>query len=283
MSPRKGPWFLSLLPLLILGASLATAAHSAESESDSVYLSEARKKSILEKVESVLERSLGSNSKSLTLGLSEPEMHRDQEGFVLGFRSGKVILNALDVSGIKVYGSLDFEDLKLDYAALGVGRFKLIGSPRVQPNLRTSHAEFENFMASHGLKDTFLHFDKETKEVVLGGRRPTRILFARVNPLVTVRGRFTIEGKTIGFKVNSVEVEQASGLIAREIESRVRSLATKKVHLEDVLAGAEVKTIDFAEGEVRVTGGEGQVLFSHRLQDEAAAVGSSDLPPGSGA
>lgn len=238
-----------------------------------IQLSEGRASGIRAEVERALEHHLGQNVQNVSLGLTRPRLLRCRDAFELRFDSGRILLSSLDVSGIQVDGSIEFEDLRLDYAALGVGEFRLTADPRVTPNLATSIQEFEKFMEAQGLRETFLRFDEATGEVVLGGRRPARVFLFRVNPHVTVRGQFTLTDNQVGFRISQVEVRDASGPVAREVESRVRRLASQTVDLDQVLSGLRVSGIRVGGGEIRVVGEGGGVLFAHRLPGPEPAAG----------
>jgi hypothetical protein len=274
MTLRRVPLALGALCLL-LGAQggLAEGADDKAVPGREILLTEARSSAIRAEVERALEHHLGENVQNVSLGLTRPRLVRTGEEFELRFDSGRILLSALDVGGIRVDGSVQFEDLRLDYAALGVGEFKLTADPRVTPNLNTSIAEFERFMEVQGLRETFLDFDEATGEVVLGGRRPAKVFLFRVNPHVTVRGRFTLEDSKVGFAVTRVDVREASGAVAREVEARVRRLASQTVDLDQVLSGLRVHSIRIGGGEIRVTGAEGGVLFAHHLPGGGPAAG----------
>lgn len=179
----------------------------------------------------------------------------------------------MDVGGIGVSGSVAFEDLRLDYGALGVGRFVLTADPSVRPQLSTTLAELQGFMDRQGLRDTFLRYDDKTGEIELGGRRPSRILFVKVNPLVTVRGKFLVDDNVISFKISSIDVRDASGMVASECERRVRALASRTVDLDEVLAGLRVDRIRLAGGRIQVEADGGGVVFAQAIGDGEPGAG----------
>lgn len=262
-------FFASCLLLLLLAHGGAARAAALVEESSPVEreieLDAERSGTIRGEVERALQHHLGDRVSNVSLGLTQPRLLRRGNRFELLFEEGRIVLNALEVGGIQVNGHVDFEDLRLDYGALGVGRFELVADPRVYPNISTSLEQLELFMKEQGLRDTSLVFDEEAGEIVMSGRRPARVFLFRVNPMVTVRGGFVLEDNQLGFHLSRLDVRDASGPVCREVEHRVRRLAAKRVDLNEVLSGLKVQSIRVAGGEVRILGGEGGVLFAHRI------------------
>lgn len=232
-----------------------------------------RQDAIREEVERALSAELGENVKHVSLGLCQPQLVRKGSTFELRFEKGDVVLTELDVGGIRVTGRVRFRDLRLDYAALGIGRFELAADPEVYPDLSTTLADLETFMSKQGLRDTFVRFDPETGELELGGRRPVRVLLFRANPHVTVRGRFALEDNKVSFQVADVQVRDAGGPVVSAVRRRVLQIASRSVDLDEVLAGLKVRGVRVGGGLVRVVSDSG-LLFSHEL---AAAHLASDL------
>ncbi len=258
-----------------LRAETAAPAAPVEVVPDSIReirLREARADAVRAEVERALEGTLGARVRQVSLGLSEPRLLRRGEDFELRFESGEIHLSEMDVGGIKVTGSIRFEDLRLDYAALGVGQFRLLSDPKVYPDLSTSLTDLEVFMQKQGLRETFLRHDQETGDLIFGGRRPVRILLVRVNPLVTVRGRFVLADNKVGFHLSRIDVEDAGGAVAEAVERRVRSLAAQTVDLDEVLSGLRIRSVRVGGGRVRVVS-EAGLLLAQDLTSEAAGAG----------
>lgn len=264
--PRRspGPVLASLAVLALAAAPLRAGILDRLPEEREISMTAEREASVRSEVERALEVALGERVKSVSLGLGRPALWRRGDRFELHFEKGTIGLTEMDVGGISVNGIVRFEDLVLDYAELGVGKFRLLEDPQVYPDLSTTLLELEAFMDKQGLRDTFIRYDEEAQELVLGGRRPVQILFVRMTPLVTVRGNFALDDNKVAFKIRDIDVKDANGTVASAVRRRVHEIASRTVDLDEVLAGLVVKGIRLGGGSVRVESGHG-LFFAHKL------------------
>lgn len=230
-----------------------------------------RAEEVRQEVVEALRAALGDRIGTVALDLSSPRMLLASDELEVVFDRCTIDLEGLDVSGIAVRGRIRVEDLRLDYAALGLRHFRLTGTPRVFPDLETSLENVDAYLASNGFRDTFVKESEDGGGIVFGGRRPVRFLMVRSNPMVTVAGRFTLDGTVLGFEIQDLQVRDTSGPIASEIKRRIRSEATRRIDLKELFEGFEVGAIEVRDGMLRVMSGA-RALLAQRLQ------GSTPVP-----
>lgn len=231
-----------------------------------------RAEQVRQEVADALRTALGDRISSVELDLATPRLLLAGDTLEVVFDRGRIDLEGLDVSGIKVRGRIRVEDLRLDYAALGLRHFKLTAPPRVFPDLETSLENVDAYLAGHGFRDTFVREREGRAGIEFGGRRPVRILMVRTNPLVTVSGRFTLDGTVLGFEIEDLQVRDTSGPVASAIQRRIRSEAGRKIDLAELFQGFEVGGIVVRDGMLRVMSGP-HALLAQRL--EASGLSAS--------
>lgn len=229
-----------------------------------------RAEQVRQEVADALREALGSKIASLELDLATPRLLLEDGQLEVVFDRARIDLEGLDVSGIQVRGRIRVEDLRLDYAALGLRRFRLTAPPRVFPDLETSLENIDAYLANHGFRDTFVREREGGAGIVFGGRRPVRILMVRTNPLVTVAGRFTLDGTVLGFDIEDLTVRDTSGPVASAIQRRIRSEAGRKIDLAELFQGFEVGGIVVRDGMLRVMSGP-HALLAQRLEESGTA------------
>jgi hypothetical protein len=262
---------------MALGAPIDPPADLQEHLSDTervLRVAPERIEQVRQEVAEALRVALGERIESVELALARPRLLLSNGDLEVVFDHGEIDIDGLDVSGIKVRGRIRVEDLRLDYAALGLRRFRLTGAPRVFPDLETSLENVDAYLASHGFRDTFVREREGGAGIEFGGRRPVRILFARTNPLVTISGRFTLNGTVLGFDIDELQVRDTSGPVASAIQRRIRSEGNRKIDLAELFQGFEVRGIEVRDGMLRVMSGA-RALLAQRLEGSAitAAAG----------
>ena len=254
---------------IALGApvdELSSALHERLADPERVLQVPAeRAEQVRQEVAEALRAALGDKIESVELDLATPRLLLDDGELEVVFDQARIDLEGLDVSGIKVRGRIRVEDLRLDYAALGLRHFRLTAPPRVFPDLETSLENVNDYLSGHGFRDTFVREREGGTGIEFGGRRPVRILMVRTNPLVTVAGRFTLDGTVLGVHIEDLQVRDTSGPVASAIQRRIRSEAGRKIDLAELFQGFEVGGIVVRDGMLRVMSGR-QPLLAQRLQ-----------------
>ncbi len=255
---------------ILLACCFVASTYAAPRE---LNLGQDRVEAIREEVREVLHAQLGKKMKKVGLNLPLPRMVRNKESIELIFDEGTIDLSGLKVSGISVNGTIRFEDLRLDYGALGLRHFKLTSAPRVFPNLETSLENVNQYLEAQGFKDTFVRQASQGDGIVFGGRRPVRMLMMRTNPFVTIQGRFTVDGSLLGFEIDEVQVENTNGTVAGAIQRRIRSQASQSIDLTSLFEGFELSGIEVKHGMLRVMSGKKEFLAQNLAKSTKTLAG----------
>ena len=257
---------------LLLVAALAPALASGSPSRRSIADIQARREAeVLRRVEALVASDLGRHAEGMEVALDELRIHRDAPRPIVEVARATLTVSRLKVAGIHLSGTVEVHGLRLDYAALGVGRLRVLDVPRVLPQLTATFDDVATFLGAQGIRAPFVEVDPIGGSLVFGGRRPVRVLFHRSNPEVRVHGRFRVEGSRVGFAVSEVQVSETMGVVAGAIRRKVRHTAAATVDLLELLPGLEVARLDVAGGSVQVTKGD-VVLFQQDLGPLMARV-----------
>lgn len=174
----------------------------------------------------------GKRLRDFDVKLTEPRLVTDGERIHARFEALTIEAHRWYLGDMPVRGRLDFGAGEVDYARLGVGELKVVGEVHGKVWVRIDHAGMAELLGEAGFEDIGFEWVPETKEFVLWGFRPIKLLFFRVRPRIKVRLQAFLDGTDIGFRRVQIFISAIPRFIEKIAERRIMKRLAQRLHLQ---------------------------------------------------
>lgn len=195
------------------------------------------------------------------LAFRRPSLWTDGTAARLRADGVSVLARVWRIGDLPVRGRLDFGAVELDYARLGVGQLEVVGETRARVHVQIHRDGLTQLMAKAGFEDIGYEWVPETKEFVLWGYRPIRLLFFRVRPRIKVRLRPFLEGVDIGFRGVRLYISAIPRFIEKIAERRIMAKLGQRITLQKDFDKLARRGLRAAGGVVEILDQDDQVAL----------------------
>jgi hypothetical protein len=203
----------------------------------------------------------GRRLRDFSVDVRGPKLITDGETIHARFESLTIHAHKWYVGDMPVRGRIDFGPGEVDYARLGVGELEVVGEVHGKVYIRIDHSGLAELLADGGFEDIGYEWVEKTKEFVIWGYRPVKLLFFRLRPRIKVRLRAFLEGTDVGFRGIQVFISAIPRFIERIIERRINKRLGERLHLQKDFDKVAKQGIRAAGGVVEIYDKAGKLLL----------------------
>ena len=132
-------------------------------------------------------------------------------------------------------GRLEGEDLRVEYAPLGVGEVRFPVVPELEGHLRSAAEDLEASLRRDAFTVADLHFDESGLR--LDGKLEFRLLFLAIRPELELEGYFARRGERFVFEPTRTYVSNVPGFLRARLRDRLDRRSAEGFGLDRAMAG----------------------------------------------